>query len=128
MGWDEVHDIAEELEHISSEILVERLDAFLNYPQFDPHGDPIPDSQGNMPKPEYLKLSELSAGQEAVLMGVLDHSQPFLQHLDRAGISLGMRFEVAEIIEYDHSFLLRIEGRNDLFVSSQVARHLLVQP
>ncbi|ODS78346.1 MAG: iron-dependent repressor [Cytophagaceae bacterium SCN 52-12] len=127
-GWDEVHEIAEELEHISSDILVERLDAFLDYPQFDPHGDPIPDARGNMPDSEYRKLSELKSGDKAVLMAVLDHSQPFLQYLDRTELNLGIRLEILETNEYDHSYLLRIDDRKDLFVSGQVARHLLVQP
>ena len=127
LGWDEVHEIAEELEHISSDILVERLDAFLDYPQFDPHGDPIPDARGNMPDSEYRKLSELKSGDKAVLMAVLDHSQPFLQYLDRTELNLGIRLEVLETNEYDHSYLLRIDDRKDLFVSGQVARHLLVQ-
>lgn len=127
LGWDEVHEIAEELEHISSDILVERLDAFLDYPQFDPHGDPIPDARGNMPDSEYRKLSELKPGDNAVLMAVLDHSQSFLQYLDRTELNLGIRLEVLETNAYDHSYLLRIDDRKDLFVSGQVARHLLVQ-
>ena len=127
-GWDEVHDIAEELEHVSSELLVERLDEFLDYPRFDPHGDPIPDAQGKMPDPEYLKLSELGAGQKAVLMGVLDHSQSFLQYLDRAGLALGMEIKIKETNEYDQSLILKIGGRREIFVSQQVARHLLVLP
>ncbi len=127
-GWDEVHEIAEELEHISSDILVERLDAFLDYPQFDPHGDPIPDARGNMPDSEYKKLSELKSGDKAVLMAVLDHSQPFLQYLDKTELNLGIGLEVLETNEYDHSYLLRVDNRKDLFVSGQVARHLLVQP
>lgn len=126
-GWDEVHEIAEELEHISSDILVERLDAFLDYPQFDPHGDPIPDARGNMPDSEYRKLSELKPGDNATLMAVLDHSQSFLQYLDRTELNLGIRLEVLETNGYDHSYLLRIDDRKDLFVSGQVARHLLVQ-
>ncbi len=128
LGWDEVHEIAEELEHISSEILVERLDAFLNYPQFDPHGDPIPDARGNMPDSEYRKLSELKPGENAVLMAVLDHSQSFLQYLDSTELNLGIRLEVLDTNAYDHSYHLRIDNRKDLFVSGQVARHLLVQP
>lgn len=127
-GWDEVHEIAEELEHISSEILVERLDAYLDYPRFDPHGDPIPDAKGNMPESQYQKLSELVPGQKAVLAGVLDHSQAFLQYLDRTELSLGIQLEVLETNEYDHSYHLRVEDRRELFVSGQVARHLLVQP
>ncbi|GAA4432919.1 metal-dependent transcriptional regulator [Ravibacter arvi] len=127
-GWDEVHEIAEELEHISSDLLVERLDAYLNYPRFDPHGDPIPDAKGNMPEPGYVMLSELKKGQKATLTGVLDHSQAFLQYLDSADLNLGTGLEVLDINAYDHSYLLQIDNGKNCFVSSQVARHLLVQP
>ena len=127
-GWDEVHDIAEELEHVSSEILVERLDEFLDYPRFDPHGDPIPDAKGKMPESKYLKLSEMENGQTAILMGVLDHSQPFLQYLDRTGLSLGIEIKIIETNEYDHSLVLSIDGIKEIFVSYQVARQLLVLP
>jgi DtxR family Mn-dependent transcriptional regulator len=125
--WDEVHDIAEELEHISSDILVERLDAFLDFPQFDPHGDPIPDAKGNMPDPSYLKLAELPVGQMGVLMGVLDHTQPFLQYLDRADLHLGTQIRVIETNDYDSSVLLRLENEKEVFVSQQVALNLLLK-
>ncbi len=127
LGWDEVHDIAEELEHISSELLVERLDAFLNYPRFDPHGDPIPDSNGNMPDPNYLKLSELETGQKVMLMGVMDHSPSFLQHLDRTALSLGSEVEILEMNDYDKSAQIRVDGERTLFITQEVAKNLLVQ-
>lgn len=126
-GWDEVHDIAEELEHIPSDRLVERLDAYLEFPQFDPHGDPIPDSGGNMPENDYRTLSETTVGQKVLIMGVLEHSPAFLQHLDRTGLSLGSEIEVREINDYDKSVLIGQQGNSSLFISQEVAKNLLVQ-
>ncbi|GHB63273.1 metal-dependent transcriptional regulator [Persicitalea jodogahamensis] len=126
-GWDEVHDIAEELEHIPSDRLVDRLSAFLGNPQFDPHGDPIPDAKGNMPTADYLKLSEVEIGDKVLMMGVLDHETPFLQHLDRSGIMLGCRMEVREINDYDRSALVLIDDVKTLFISQEVSKNLLVQ-
>lgn len=126
-GWDEVHDIAEELEHIPSDRLVDRLAAFLGNPQFDPHGDPIPDAKGNMPTADYRKLSEVEAGEKVAIMGVLDHETPFLQHLDRSGIMLGCRLEVKEINNYDKSALVLIDDVKTLFISQEVSKNLLVQ-
>ncbi len=126
-GWDEVHDIAEELEHIPSDRLVDRLAAFLGNPQFDPHGDPIPDAKGNMPAANYLKLSEVVEGDKVVIMGVLDHETPFLQHLDRSGVTLGCQLEIKEINDYDKSALVQIDAVKTLFISQEVSKNLLVQ-
>ncbi len=126
-GWDEVHDIAEELEHIPSDRLVERLDTFLGKPQFDPHGDPIPDAKGNMPTADYLKLSEVPEGNTVLMMGVLEHAPSFLQHLDRSGIMLGCEMEVKEINEYDKSAMVVIDQKKNLFISQEVSKNLLVQ-
>lgn len=126
-GWDEVHDIAEELEHIPSDRLVERLDTFLGNPQFDPHGDPIPDAKGNMPTPNYLKLSDLTEGEKVLMMGVLEHAPSFLQHLDRSGIMLGCEMEVKEINDYDKSAMIVIDQLKTVFISQEVSKNLLVQ-
>ncbi|GAB2780999.1 metal-dependent transcriptional regulator [Rhabdobacter roseus] len=126
-GWDEVHDIAEELEHIPSDRLVERLDSFLDNPQFDPHGDPIPDAKGNMPKPDYLKLSEVPPGGKVLMMGVLEHTPSFLQHLDRSGLTLGCELEIREINDYDKSIVVLLSSQRTLFVSQEVSKNLLVQ-
>jgi DtxR family transcriptional regulator, Mn-dependent transcriptional regulator len=126
-GWDEVHDIAEELEHIPSDRLVERLDAFLEHPQFDPHGDPIPDAKGNMPVPDYLKLSDIATGHKALMMGVLEHTPAFLQHLDRSGLTLGCQIEMTEVNEFDKSAHIRIDNQRTLFISQDVTRNVLVQ-
>lgn len=125
-GWDEVHDMAEELEHVRSDELIERLDQFLEHPQFDPHGDPIPTPAGTMPTTGYQKLSEVTAGSEVCIMGVLEHSPEFLQHLARTGLTLGCSLLLREINAFDKSLLVQIQPETALFVSHDVARNLLV--
>lgn len=125
-GWDQVHEMAEELEHVRSDELMKRLDAFLNYPQFDPHGDPIPTPAGLMPAVTYRKLADLAPLEEACLMGVLDHSAAFLQHLDACGLTLGSVVKVSEISPFDRSMHVTIAPNQALFVSYDVAKNLLV--
>ena len=126
-GWDEIHDIAEQLEHIDSKELTKRLDDFLENPKFDPHGDPIPDAKGKMPSVSYQKLSEIALNQSVVMMGVSVHSPAFLQHLDKQQITLGCDLKVLEISDFDKSYDLLLNDEIRLFVSNEVARNLLVQ-
>lgn len=126
-GWDEVHDMAEDLEHVRSEELVTRLDAFLGFPRFDPHGDPIPTPTGTMPQTEYRKLSEVELGEQVQIMGVLEHSPEFLQHLDRTGLTLGCTVKVCEISSFDKSVQVQLPNKNSLFVSCEVTKNLLVR-
>lgn len=126
-GWDAVHDIAEELEHIRSDELTARLDAFLDHPQFDPHGDPIPTQAGLMPETEYRKLSDVSEGEAVRLMGVLEHSTAFLQHLDRCQLTLGCAVTLGEVNPFDRSVRVVSEAGQPIFVSHEVARNLLVE-
>ncbi|MBC8156521.1 MAG: metal-dependent transcriptional regulator [Bacteroidetes bacterium] len=125
-GWDEVHGMAEELEHIRSDELVARLDSFLNHPQFDPHGDPIPTPAGEMPATSYRKLSEVETGERVRVMGVLEHSSEFLQHLVRSGLTLGCEVRLNQISAFDHSIEVQINPESALFISHDVARNLLV--
>jgi DtxR family Mn-dependent transcriptional regulator len=125
-GWEAVHDIAEELEHVRSEELVSRLDAYLGCPQFDPHGDPIPTLAGDMPQTGYRKLSDATAGENLRLMAVLEHSTEFLQHLDHSDLKLGSVVSVSEINAFDKSVLVAIESGRLVFVSHEVAKNLLV--
>ena len=124
--WDEVHDIAEELEHVNSKELVERLNAFLNFPTNDPHGDPIPDKDGNFNIDVFIKLSKLKSGQKGIIMGVSEHSSPFLKHLEKIGLTLGKKLEVMEITDFDGSVELKLE-QNKINVSRDVAKHLLIK-
>lgn len=126
-GWEAVHVIAEELEHIRSEELVARLDAYLGHPQFDPHGDPIPTPTGQMPETGYQKLSDVPVGSSVCLMAVLEHSTEFLQHLDHSNLALGCTVKVQEINGFDKSVLVQLNSGRHVFVSHDVAKNLLVE-
>ena len=123
--WDEVHDVAEELEHIKSTLLVERLDEFLEYPKVDPHGDPIPDQHGNFANLAFVKLSKLNANDKGTITGVSEHSSPFLKHLEKLGLTLGKKIEISEIIDFDGSVELLIDNQK-LNISREVAKHILI--
>lgn len=126
-AWDEVHDFAEQLEHIQGERLTERLDAFLGYPRFDPHGDPIPDAEGRwMPRPQ-VPLATLQPGQRGAVTGVNDHSPAFLQYLDELGLGLGTELEVLERTAYDQSAKVRISGAREAVLSEKVGINLYVR-
>jgi DtxR family Mn-dependent transcriptional regulator len=101
--WNEIHEIAEELEHIKSDILIERLDKFLNYPKKDPHGDPIPDEKGLFPETKSFPLIKLKKNTIGLVLGVHDKSSVFLSYLDKMGIQLGSEIEILDFNEYDNS-------------------------
>jgi len=125
-SWDEVHDIAEQLEHIKSEKLVNKLDDFLGNPTEDPHGDPIPDAKGNIIKIEKLLLSELNQGQSGICVGVRDSSAEFLKYLDKNQIALGSR--IAVLVKEDFDLSLRIKvGDQELAISNKIAGNLFVK-
>lgn len=125
--WDEVHEIAEQLEHIKSSELVERLDEYLNFPKFDPHGDPIPDAEGNFTFRKQLPLSELKEGDKAVVVGVQDHSPAFLRYLERLELMLGAEFVLLERFEYDESVRIQLKGGVEQVLSKKVTQNLFVQ-
>jgi len=108
-GWDEVHDIAEELEHINSAVLVERLDAFLDFPKRDPHGDPIPDKNGIFEPSLNIHLNEMLVGSKGMIIGVSEYAPSFLRHLERLGLTIGINLEIIEITDYDGSVELRVD-------------------
>ena len=123
--WDEVHDMAEELEHIDSNELIDRLERFLDNPKFDPHGDPIPDKNGVIERRDQIQLTELKVGQKGYVTGVKDSSKEFLQYLDNQNIELGNELLVKDIFDYDKSRVLIIEGQETTF-SQQVCKNLYV--
>jgi DtxR family transcriptional regulator, Mn-dependent transcriptional regulator len=125
--WDEVHFIAEELEHINSDKLVDKLDEFLGYPKFDPHGDPIPDHSGKFPDTRYHTLSDIKVGEGGLLLGVSEHSPSFLKYLDKIGLVLGCHVHVAELNEYDNSMTVKINQEIIHFLSHEVAKNLLIK-
>ena len=124
--WDEVHDIAEQLEHIKSEQLINKLDDFLGNPTEDPHGDPIPDAQGKITKIEQLLLSELAESETAICVGVKDSSADFLQYLNKQKIALGAVIKVLGRENFDASLHLIIND-TPLTVSSKIAGNLYVK-
>lgn len=125
-SWDEVHDIAEQLEHIKSEKLIEKLDAFLEFPTEDPHGDPIPDAEGKIIPTEKLLLAELPPNQTGICVGVKDSSTEFLQYLDKQKIALGSNITIISQEPFDLS--LKIKVNQDVFVISQkIANNLYVR-
>ncbi len=126
-NWDQIHDIAEELEHISSPLLVERLDNFLNHPKFDPHGDPIPDAEGNIAYHEEVNLDQLQKGDKGIIVGVEEQSPAFLQYLDQNQLTIGSKIEIAEHHEYDNSKTVIIEGKAKNFISEKVGKNLIVK-
>jgi DtxR family Mn-dependent transcriptional regulator len=125
--WDEIHDIAEQLEHINSEELIERLDKHLNYPQYDPHGDPIPDSKGVLPKLKFKVLNQVSVNTVCIISGVTDHSEKFLKYLTKLGITIGDEMLILEIAEYDNSLQVVINNHAQLYISDEVGKNLLVK-
>lgn len=126
-GWHEVHEIAEQLEHINSGLLIDKLDAFLGFPSHDPHGDPIPNKNGDFKKSEFVLLNGIKAHQQVVMSGVADHSALFLQHLDKIGLTLGTSCSIDEINAYDGSLKLKINGKQSISISKDVAKNILVK-
>ncbi len=125
-SWDEVHDVAEQLEHIKSEKLTDRLDAFLDYPKADPHGDPIPDRNGKIAKTEKQLLSETEINKQLICVGVKDSSPSFLQYLDKQKIALGSAIEIISREHFDQSLIIKADGRQ-ISVSNKIAANLFVK-
>ena len=126
-GWDEVHDIAEQLEHIESAELTDKLDEFLDFPKFDPHGDPIPNSKGIFPNRESQKLSEVKVGTNLIITGVEDHSPSFLNFLNEMEIELGTELSLKTKHPFDNSIIV-VNPQNKKFTLSQkVASNLYIK-
>lgn len=126
-NWDEVHDIAEQLEHIESDELVNKLDEYLGFPKTDPHGDPIPNKDGILPELAYSQLSEIKANKTCKLMGVAQDSTVFLQLLTKLNLSLGSKLDIQEINEFDRSIFVSINDAAPIFISHEVAKNILVK-
>lgn len=124
--WDEVHDLAEELEHIKSEKLINRLDEFLGFPKEDPHGDPIPDRYGQFTKVEKQLLSEILPNRKVMCLGVKDSSTDFLKYLDKHQISLGSEIEIVSKEPFDQSLVVIINSKQ-ILISNKIATNLFVK-
>ncbi len=123
--WDEVHDVAEELEHIASKELIDRLDDFMGNPKYDPHGDPIPDSNGQFKTHELKPVAMLVVNESGIISGVRDHTTSFLQYLEKMQLTIGKKIKVTEINDYDHSVILQSDDKK-IHISREVANNLLI--
>ncbi len=125
-SWDEVHEVAEQLEHIQSRKLIDELDKLLNFPKYDPHGDPIPDAQGNYEKTVKTAISQLEKGQSGILAGVHDTSTRFLQYLDKHQIELGTQIQLIDLEAFDGSCLIKTDLK-ELHISKTIADNLYLK-
>ncbi len=125
--WDEVHDVAEQLEHIRSDKLVERIDRYLGHPKVDPHGDPIPDNTGNIEKPDLLHLDEAPIEGRYRVAAVASHDPEFLRFLDKKGLVLHAKLTLEKREEYDRTLTLSLADLPLVTLSSQVARQIWVE-
>ena len=126
-GWDEVHDMAEQLEHIQSDELTNRLEKFLNFPKFDPHGDPIPDREGNFQYRKQFLLADVKKGEEVIVVGVLEHNKEFLKYLDKLHLILGTELHILDTFSYDNSLLVKMNKNQEQTLSAKVAKNIFVQ-
>lgn len=124
--WDEVHEIAEQLEHIQSDELISRLADFLGNPEFDPHGDPIPDENGIFKKTEKKLLSETKPNEIGICVGVQESGTDFLQYLDRLGIKIGTKIKMIDKENFDNSVIVQIDSKT-LSLSGKVAENLFLK-
>lgn len=124
-SWDEVHEVAEQLEHIQSQKLIDKLDKYLNFPEVDPHGDPIPDKQGKLKQPFKKTLAEVSPGVTCRMIAVRDNSAPFLQYVVRVGLGINNEITVLDRQEYDEITRIEVNGLQSS-VSQKFAGNIFV--
>ncbi len=122
-SWHEVHEIAEQLEHIKSEKLIDKLDDFLDYPTHDPHGDPIPDKLGNYTKIKSKSILNINTGSQGVLISVKDSSKAFLKYLNKNELALGDTIKVIDFEPFDDSFTIETKSKT-MTISKNVAENL----
>ena len=127
-GWEEVHDIAEQIEHIQSPAFFEKMDELLGFPKMDPHGSPIPDKQGRMSFAAFIKLSDCKAGETVVLSAVIQTSTEFLQYLNSRQLKLGIQLKIRSVEPFDGSYLVSYVGHPNETLTGMVAQRLLVTP
>lgn len=126
-GWEEVHDIAEEVEHISSIVFFDRMDKILGFPTLDPHGSPIPNREGEVLKVNYLKLGSIKEGQKVKLRGLENSSKDLLLYLNKKRIKLGTVLLIRHIETFDNSFEILLEDNSTIVLTFDVCQSLLVE-
>lgn len=125
-SWDEVNEVADELSHVKSKVLIQRLDEYLGFPKFDPHGDPIPDEYGDVRARPRQLLNELDLGSTGQIVAVKDSSPAFLRYLDKVGAYIGARIKVIDKTEFDGSVEILVDNKKPIFMSKDVAGNILV--
>jgi len=125
-NWDEVHEVAEQLEHIQSALLIEKLDEFLGFPTADPHGHPIPDKHGKVQTVRQVPLSEAMLNKKTIVKSVKDGSASYLQYLSKIGVYIGATVIILEKVEFDGSLEIIIDNKKKVFISRDAALNLLV--
>jgi len=125
-AWDEVHEVAEQLEHIHSEELIQRLEKFLGFPKYDPHGDPIPSANGELRPVQRTTLSDAEADNNYQVVGVKDSSNVFLQYLQKMNVGIGTKIKVIEKISFDGSMIISLKKNQQVSVSKKFSDNVLV--
>lgn len=126
-AWDKVHDIAEELEHVSSDELIERLQQFLGNPLFDPHGDPIPDSNGKIPKLQQQPLTAAPVNKNSMVSAVTNQSPQMLEMLKHYTITIGTTVKVLRKFEFDGSLEIKVQRQPACIISEAIAKNIFVR-
>lgn len=125
-GWEEVHDIAEQIEHIESDIFFDKIDEILNFPKSDPHGSPIPDKNGNIIHLNYYKLSECGVGEKVIFKAMIESSKEFLQYLNQKDLTLGVEIEILHTEKFDQSMQIQYLSKKEI-LSSIATEKILVE-
>jgi DtxR family Mn-dependent transcriptional regulator len=126
-GWEEVHDVAEQIEHIKSDAFFERMDELLGYPSKDPHGSPIPDKEGNVATSDYVRLASLQPGERGEVKALRSTSKDFLEYLNKYKIALGTAMDVLEVEAFDKSMVVAYPNHEKVVLSASVCNRLLVE-
>jgi len=124
--WDEVHEVAEDLEHVSNKKLIDKLDEYLGFPRIDPHGDPIPDANGKIEISKKICITELAVNTISTVASVSDHSSEILELLEHKKIAIGTKVEVKKKFEFDNSLEIKINRRPVITISEQLAKNIFV--
>ena len=127
-GWEEVHEIAEQMEHIQSEKLFQRMDEMLNFPTVDPHGSPIPNAEGSISGQEYSHLADIEEGQKVRLCALVNSTTDLLHYLNELHIQLGTEIVIKKTEPFDQSLLISCDGKLPIAISQKVGKSLLVKP
>ena len=126
-GWSEVHEMAAQLENIQNDEMIERLDKLLGFPKYDPHGDPIPDSNWNFSKNKFITLFQAQLKKSYAVVGITDHDEGFIKYLDKIGITLNSKIMVSSLEEYDKSLKITVNRKKEIYISKVVADNIMVE-